>query len=68
MRISLQWAIGGGVLINVPVQLLVEGDVVVLRPDFLGLCMNSVFVDKARCPALLMQRDPFFDSQCRNPE
>ncbi|KAM7283700.1 hypothetical protein ISCGN_000806 [Ixodes scapularis] len=32
MRISLQWAIGGGVLINVPVQLLVEGDVVVLRP------------------------------------
>ncbi|CAN8003022.1 unnamed protein product [Ixodes hexagonus] len=57
--ISLQWALRDGVLVNVPVQLLVEGDVVVVRPGHQAPGRCSLITKGREQPTVLDEKEVF---------
>ncbi|KAL1486544.1 hypothetical protein MTO96_031339 [Rhipicephalus appendiculatus] len=57
--ISLQWAVRDGRLVNVPVHLLVEGDVVVVRPGHQVPGKCSLLTKGKEAPLVLEEKETF---------
>ncbi|XP_049273451.1 transmembrane protein 94 [Rhipicephalus sanguineus] len=57
--ISLQWAVRDGRLVNVPVHLLVEGDVVVVRPGHQVPGKCSLITKGKEAPLVLEEKETF---------